>query len=148
MKTQTGNKIVSYIKTYKRVKPFQLVEKFKISRVAIHKQLVKLQEKKLIQKIGNTPHVYYIVPQKITYRPHYLWDYDYDKLNKTENGRIKILERMINYGPGKNEKIPLKLVRKYWDKLDMYPRRKLLLELLIWGKNLSLQHTRQNFSIK
>lgn len=31
----------------------------------------------------------------------YLWDYDCDELKKTEEGRIKILERMINYGPGK-----------------------------------------------
>lgn len=148
MRTQTGDKIVSYIKTHKKVKPFQLVEKFKISRVAVHKQLVKLQEKKLIQKIGSTPHVYYTIPQKIIYRPHYLWDYDYDELKKTEEGRIKILERMINYGPGQNEKIPLKLVRKYWDKLDIYPRRKLLLELLIWGEYRSLPHIKQNFSIK
>jgi hypothetical protein len=42
----------------------------------------------------------------------YLWDYDYDKLKKTEEGRIKIIERMINYGPGK-EKIKLSLVKKY-----------------------------------
>lgn len=68
------------------------------------------------------------------YRPHYLWDYDYDELKKTEQGRIFILERMINYGPGKGEKIKLTLVKKYWDKLDLYDGQRKLLELLIWGK--------------
>ena len=38
-----------------------------------------------------------------------LWDYDINELKKTEKGRIFILERMINYGPGK-EKIKLSLV--------------------------------------
>ena len=35
-----------------------------------------------------------------------MWDYDINELKKTEQGRIMILERMINYGPGK-EKIKL-----------------------------------------
>ena len=64
----------------------------------------------------------------------HLWDYDRKTLEKTESGRILILERMINYGPGKDEKIKLSLVKKYWDKLDLFPIRKRLLELLIWGK--------------
>lgn len=63
----------------------------------------------------------------------YLWDYDIKELKKTEQGRIKILERMINYGPGK-EKIKLSLVKKYWNKLDLYENSRRLLELLIWGK--------------
>ena len=36
---------------------------------------------------------------------HYLWDYDKKTLEQTERGRIFILERMINYGPEKGEKI-------------------------------------------
>lgn len=32
-----------------------------------------------------------------------IWDYDIKELKKTEKGRIKILERMINYGPGKRK---------------------------------------------
>ena len=36
----------------------------------------------------------------------YLWDYDEKELKKTEYGRIRILERIINYGPTKKgEKI-------------------------------------------
>lgn len=64
----------------------------------------------------------------------YLWDYDETELKKTEEGRIFILERMLNYGPGKGEKIDLELVKKYWSRLDLFPNNKRLLELLIWGK--------------
>jgi len=77
-----------------------------------------------------------------------MWDYDINELKKTEAGRIKILERMINYGPGKGEKIKLSLVKKYWDKLDLYSTRRQLLELLIWGKIQSLPKHKQLFSIK
>ena len=45
-----------------------------------------------------------------------------------------MLERMINYGPQKGEKINLSQVKKYWGKLQLFPIRKRLLELLIWGK--------------
>lgn len=62
-----------------------------------------------------------------------LWDYDKKELEKTESGRIKILERMINYGPGE-EKIKLSAVKKYWGRLNLFPTRKRLFELLIWGK--------------
>lgn len=79
----------------------------------------------------------------------YLWDYDEKDLKKTESGRIKILERLINYGPSeKNEKISLKLVKKYWDRLDLYLARRMLLEQLIWGKYLSSPKIREKFSIK
>ena len=64
----------------------------------------------------------------------YLWDYDEKELEKTEKGRILILERMINYGPPKGKKIKLAEVKKYWDKLNLWPLRRRLLELLIWGK--------------
>jgi hypothetical protein len=39
----------------------------------------------------------------------YLWDYDEKELKKTEKGRIFILERMLNYGPG-GKKIKLSQV--------------------------------------
>lgn len=85
---------------------------------------------------------------KITKSPHYLWDYDINELKKTEQGRIKILERMINYGPGEGEKINLVKVKKYWDKLDLYEPQKHLLELLIWKKCLFSHQTKSAFSIK
>lgn len=78
-----------------------------------------------------------------------IWDYDEAELKKTEAGRIMILERLINYGPTKKgEKIPLKLVKKYWHRLDLYPEKRRLLELLIWGKYLSSPENKQSFSIK
>lgn len=77
----------------------------------------------------------------------HMWDYDIEELKKTEGGRILILERMINYGPGE-EKIPLKDVKKYWDRLDLYEPQKRLLELLIWGKYISSHRNKKSFSIK
>lgn len=63
-----------------------------------------------------------------------IWDYDVKKLRKTKSGRLLILERQINYGPDKGEKIKLSEVKKNWDKLNIEPKRRRLLDLLIWGK--------------
>ncbi len=63
----------------------------------------------------------------------FLWDYDRKTLQKSKSGKMLLLERMINYGPGK-EKIKLSEVKKYWDKLHLFKLQKRLLELLIWGK--------------
>ncbi len=60
----------------------------------------------------------------------FLWDYDRKTLEKTASGRLLILERKINYGPGE-EKIKLSEVKKNWDKLNLLPTRKRLFELLI-----------------
>jgi len=67
----------------------------------------------------------------------FIWDYDKEDLKKTETGRILLLERMINYGPEKGEKISLSKVKKYWNKINLFPNNKRLMELLIWGKVLS-----------
>ena len=63
----------------------------------------------------------------------YLWDYDEEELKKTEQGRIFILERMLNYGPH-GEKIKLADVKKYWDKLHLTTLARRFFSLLIWGK--------------
>lgn len=63
----------------------------------------------------------------------FLWDYDRKTLEKTASGRLLILERKINYGPGK-EKIKLSEVKKNWNQLNLLPTRRRLFELLIWGK--------------
>ena len=63
-----------------------------------------------------------------------IWDYDIKELRKTRSGRLLILERMINYGPDKDEKISISEVKKDWDKLHLDPLKKRLMELLIWGK--------------
>lgn len=74
----------------------------------------------------------------------HIWDYDINELKKTEKGRIIILERMINYGPG-DEKIKLADVKKYWDKLQLFTLQKRLLELLIWGKYISPIENKKSF---
>lgn len=63
-----------------------------------------------------------------------IWDYDVEELKKTPEGRLKILERKINFGPDKGEKISLKEVKENWDKLQLDRGPKRLMELLIWGK--------------
>ncbi len=65
--------------------------------------------------------------------PSYLWDYDKKELEKTEKERIFILERMINYGPG-DEKIKLSKIKHNWNQLHLEPRKKRLMESLIWNK--------------
>jgi hypothetical protein len=76
-----------------------------------------------------------------------LWDYDKKTLEKSEQGKIFILERMINYGPGK-EKIKLSDVKKYWNKLKLFSLQKRLLELIIWGKYSSLTESKKSFWMK
>ena len=66
----------------------------------------------------------------------FIWDYDIKKLKKTKSGRLKILERQINYGiyPSSKEKISLKEVKKHWKELEIDPDRRNFLKFLIWGR--------------
>ncbi|MBI4129848.1 hypothetical protein HY468_00880 [Candidatus Roizmanbacteria bacterium] len=64
----------------------------------------------------------------------HVWDYAIDTLKKSKRGRLLLLERQINYGVDKGEKIDLSEVKKYWKQLQIGPRRRRLFELLIWGK--------------
>ena len=77
----------------------------------------------------------------------FLWDYDRKELEKSKTGRLLILERMINYGPGK-EKIKLSEVKKYWDKLHLFKLQKRLLQLFIWGKYNSQPQSKKSFWAK
>ena len=63
-----------------------------------------------------------------------IWDYDINELKKTKSGRLLILERQINYGVRGKEKISLSEVKKNWNKLNLDPLKKRLMELLIWGR--------------
>lgn len=69
-----------------------------------------------------------------------MWDYNIKELEKTESGRIKILERKINFGTDNDEKISREMVKKYWDRLsiNLFPQRRRLFELLLWNKVTSL----------
>jgi len=66
----------------------------------------------------------------------FLWDYDIEELKESKSPRAKILllERQINYGVEEEEKINLANVKKYWDKLQLFPRKRRLFEYLIWKK--------------
>ena len=64
----------------------------------------------------------------------FIWDYDKKKLAKTKRGKLLLLERAINFGPEKKEKIKLNAVKKNWNNLHLFPQKKRLFELLIWGK--------------
>lgn len=77
----------------------------------------------------------------------YLWDYDKKTLQKSAKGKVLLLERMINYGPGK-EKIKLSDVKKYWNQLHLFKLQKRLFELLIWGKYSSSQKSKKSFWAK
>ena len=74
----------------------------------------------------------------------FIWDYDINELKKTEKGRLMILERMINFGPDDNEKIPLDQVKANWNKLQLHTRVKRLLELIIWDKYLTSPHNKNS----
>lgn len=66
----------------------------------------------------------------------FLWDYNINEIKKAKSERAKIflLERQINFGVDKGEKIKLARVKKYWDRLQLSSRRRRLFEFLIWGK--------------
>ena len=66
----------------------------------------------------------------------FLWDYDIRELKKSKSpqARILLLERQINYGVEEGEKIELSDVKKYWDKLSLFPRKRRLFEYLIWER--------------
>ncbi|GIW62588.1 MAG: hypothetical protein KatS3mg090_0414 [Patescibacteria group bacterium] len=75
------------------------------------------------------------------------WDYSEKELEKSKSGKVKKLERMINYGPGK-EKIKLTEVKKYWEKLNLNTNARRLFELLIWGKYQSSPTNKKKLFIK
>lgn len=66
----------------------------------------------------------------------HVWDYDIATLKKSKRGRLLLLERQINYGVYRSdkEKIDLNEVKKHWNKLEIEPKRRRFLQLLIWGK--------------
>lgn len=78
----------------------------------------------------------------------YLWDYNEEELKKSKTGRLFLLERKINYGPGRGEKIKLSEVKRNWHKLNLFTLQRRLFELLIWGKYKSLPKTKKSFWVK
>lgn len=67
----------------------------------------------------------------------FVWDYNKNQLKRTLQGKLLLLERMVNFGPEKGERISLSQVKKHWKKINLFPNNKRLMELLIWGKSQS-----------
>lgn len=61
----------------------------------------------------------------------YIWDYKIK--SKKLDPRWK-LERMINYGLEKGEKLPRKELIKYWNDLKIDAEKKAFLKLILWPK--------------
>ncbi len=74
-----------------------------------------------------------------------IWDYDPQELQKTAGGRLKLLERAVNFGPPAGEKINLAQVKTNWDKLHLFTGPRRLMELLIWGKLQSSPNIKSSF---
>ncbi|MDP2649491.1 MAG: hypothetical protein Q8P10_01465 [bacterium] len=64
----------------------------------------------------------------------YNWSSDFKNIDKkSEEFTIFSLEQAINFGL-KNTKISKDLLKKYWDKLNLDPKRKEFLSFLLWRK--------------
>lgn len=62
----------------------------------------------------------------------YNWNVDTTKLKKDKKKyTIWKLEQMVNFGIGKR-RISKVLLRKYWSELNLDPKRKKFLELILW----------------
>ncbi len=59
MTTNTNKKILGLIKQNGRERPVDLVRSFGFTQAAIHRQLNKLLAKKIIERVGKPPKVYY-----------------------------------------------------------------------------------------
>ncbi|MBI2074837.1 MAG: hypothetical protein HYT83_03320 [Candidatus Levybacteria bacterium] len=62
----------------------------------------------------------------------YNWNVDLEKWKKKDSKFIVWkLNQLINFGLN-GEKLDLKIVKRYWSKLSLDPKRKKFLKLLIW----------------
>ena len=60
MITDTSERILEYITTNRQARAHDLGRLFKISQVAVHKQLNKLLAQGVIQRVGKPPQVFYV----------------------------------------------------------------------------------------
>ena len=61
------------------------------------------------------------------------WDYDLTTGKGDEFTRWK-LERMINYGLGPHDRLPMEQLKTFWKQLKIEPARRRFLALLLWKK--------------
>lgn len=77
-----------------------------------------------------------------------IWDYNKKELKKSKPGRLLMLERMINFGPSRREKIKLSDVKKHWSMLNLFAPQRRLLELMIWKKQKPSTESRKSYWMK
>ena len=80
MKTDTGIKIIDYIRQKQKVRPDDLIREFNLSRTAIHKQLKKLVEQGKLRKIGKPPKVFYQLATKVLPKKGHSFDLKQEKI--------------------------------------------------------------------
>lgn len=66
MKTKTRGKILDYINSHGQARAYDLQKALEISNVAIHKQLRKLLDDKLLKREGTPPLVFYSLPSEVS----------------------------------------------------------------------------------
>ncbi len=64
MTTDTADKILAFIKAQKRVSPKEIIEHLGFSPQAVYKQLSRLIEQDVINKVGKPPKVFYALVEK------------------------------------------------------------------------------------
>ncbi len=63
----------------------------------------------------------------------YNWNTDICSFRSKKEYALWKLNQLVNFGLG-GEKLNLRLIKKYWDKLSLDTKRKRFLKFLIWGK--------------
>ncbi|MFY9484064.1 MAG: hypothetical protein WAP74_00365 [Patescibacteria group bacterium] len=64
-----------------------------------------------------------------------VWDYNLAKVRKRSPAYRKWrLERLINYGLDRGDRISAKELKRYWAELKISPQRRALLKDLLWQK--------------
>lgn len=100
MVTNTSLKIIEYIKKNQKARPHDLIRKFNFSAMAIHKQLRRLIDKKILEKIGKPPLVYYVLKNKYLPKNIFVPKKIINKINKNYlyiSPRGEILKGFIGF---------------------------------------------------
>lgn len=89
MITQTKEKILAFIRQKGQARVHDLVREFKISHVAVHKQVKRLLSDNLIEKRGTPPTVFY-VPMKIENEVEETYEITREERSYIENNFLSI----------------------------------------------------------
>lgn len=113
MITNTGNRIVEYIRENNQLRAYDLVRLLNISHTAVHKQLRKLTNEGKLEKIGKPPKVYYVLaPIKV------------EKLILIDSVSFRIINaRYLYISPAeKTKQDPIKTANEYISTLKKFDK--------------------------